>query len=341
MKKLIKPFKILVPLVLLLQANVFAQDDKNDNQNDNNNDHKKKYEFVKKKSVNKSYSVSSSDKLNIKNAFGSVKVNTWSRNEIKVDVDIEVTANTEALAQKVIDRISITDEKSGKEISFETEMKDVNNDKGNKSSMEINYTISMPESSPLKVQNEFGSTTIPDFKGEVDLTSKFGSLTTGNLSNIKAINVEFGKANLANINSAPVTIKFSKANILKMSGAVKLNLEFCNTVKLNLDNSLSSLDLKASYSTVNLKPVGDISVSYSISTSFGSFKNTSGVKFTGDDEGDDRHSPKFDFEYSGKSGNGTVPVKVKSSFGKIIVGEASEEEMKNKNKEKKKDKSKT
>jgi len=337
MKRLIKPFKLLVPLVLMLQANLFAQENDNDNRNEN----KKKYEFVKKKSVNRSYTVSASDKLNIQNSFGSVDVRTWDRNEIKVDVDVEVSANTESLAQKMLDRISVTDSKSGKDISFKTDMKDVNNSKGEKSTMQINYTISMPAGNPLNIKNDFGSTTVPDFRGEVDLTSKFGSLTTGTLSNIKNINVEFGKANLANITSAPVTIKFSKAVISKLSGSVKLNLEFCSSVRLNLDNNLSSLDLKTSYSTVNLKPIGDLPASYSISTSFGSFKNTSGVKFSSDEDGDKERGPKFDYEYSGKSGSGSIPVKVKSSFGKIIVGEASEEDMKDKGKNKTKDKSRT
>ena len=339
MKKLTRPFSLIIPFLLFLQATSFAQ---NDNDNDNKNDHKKKYEFVKKKSVNKSYNVSSADKLNIRNSFGSVQVNTWDKNEIKVDVDIEVSANTEALAQKIIDRISVSDDKTGKGIFFETKMKDQNDSKDNrnsrdeKSTMHINYTISMPAGNPLTVKNEFGSTTIPDFRGEIDLTSKFGSLTAGNLSNIKNINVEFGKANLANISSAPVTIKFSKATINKMSGAVKLNLEFCSSVRLNLDNNLTSLDLKTSYSTVNLKPVGSVPVSYNISTSFGSFKNTSDVKFNSDEDKDNDHGPKFDNEYSGKSGSGSIPVKVKSSFGKIIVGEASEEDMKSKDKDKKK-----
>lgn len=336
MKKLIKTFKVLLPLLLLAQTSLFAQ---NDNDNDNNN--KKKYEFVKTKSVNKSYNVSSSDKLNIKNSFGSVEVKTWNRNEIKVDVAIEVSANTEALAQKMIDRITVIDGKNGNEIAFKTDMKDAhnskdkNNSKNEKSTMSINYTISMPANNALTVKNEFGATTVPDMNGEVDLTSKFGSLTTGNLANIKSIHVEFGKANLANITSAPVTIKFSKAVISKLSGAVKMNLEFCSSIRLNLDNSLSSLDLKTSYSTVNLKPLGSLSAFYNISTSFGSFKNTSNVKFDSDEDKGDR-GPKFDFEYSGKSGSGSVPVKVKSSFGKIIVGEASEEDMKDKGKSKSK-----
>lgn len=343
MKKLIRPFSLLLTVLLLLQTNSFAQDNDNDNRNEN----RKKYEFVKKKSVNKSYNVSSSDKLNIQNSFGSVDVKTWSRNEIKVDVEIEVSANTDALAQKILDRISVNDGKSGNEISFKTDMKDLHNSKdknegrNEKSTMSINYTISMPANNPLTVKNEFGSTTIPDFNGEVDLTSKFGSLTTGNLANIKNISVEFGKANLANINSAPVTIKFSKAVISKLSGAVKMNLEFCSNVRLSLDNSLSSLDLKTSYSTVNLKPIGSLSASYNIFTSFGSFKNTSDVKFESDEDKDNDRGPKFDNEYSGKSGSGTIPVKVKSSFGKIIVGEASEEDMKDKSKSKTKAKDKS
>jgi hypothetical protein len=329
MKKMIKTFSLVLSLLLLTKANLFAQ-------NDNDNDNKKKYEFVKTNAVNKSYNVSSSDKLNIQNSFGSVKVTTWDRNEIKVDVAIEVSSNTESYAQKLLDRINVTEAKSGNEISFKTSMKDVNNSNGEKSSMEINYTISMPANNALTVKNEFGPTTIPDFRGEVDLTSKFGSLTTGNLSSIKAIHVEFGKANLANITSAPVTIKFSKAVISKLSGAVKLNLEFCSSVRLNLDNNLTSLDLKTSYSTVNLKPMADLSASYNISTSFGSFKNTSNIKFSGDDDGEDNRGPKFDFEYSGKSGSGSIPVKVKSSFGKIILGEASEADMKDKEKSKSK-----
>lgn len=333
MKKMLKKSNLILPLLLLLQTSLFAQND-----NDNDNDGNKKYEFVKTKAVNKSYNVSSSDKLNIQNSFGSVKVTTWDRNEIKVDVDIEVSATSDALAQRLIDRISVTEGKSGNEISFKTSMKDnnTNNSKDEKSTMHINYSISMPANNALTVKNEFGKTTIPDFRGEVDLTSKFGSLTTGTLANIKGIHVEFGKANLANINSAPVTIKFSKAVISKLSGTIKMNLEFCNSIRLNLDNSLTSLDLKTSYSTVNLKPTGGLQASYNISTSFGSFKNTSDVKFTSDEDAGRDPGPKFDYEYSGKSGNGGVPVKVKSSFGKIIVGEASEEDMKDKNKSKSK-----
>jgi hypothetical protein len=326
MKKILRLFSLALPL-FLLQQNIFAQND-----NDNKNDNQKKYEFVKSKSVNKSYNVSSSDKLKIENSFGDVNVHTWNKSEIKVDVSIEVSANTEALAQKMIDRINVADSKNGGDISFKTSMKDINNSKGEKSTMKINYEISMPASNPLHLSNEFGSTVIPDFKGEVDINSKFGSLTAGDLSNVKMVNVEFGKAKIESATGGTVSIKYSAAEIGKLTGNVKLNLEFSSATKINIDNSLTGLDAKVSYSTVNFKPAGNLSASYDISTSFGSFKNRTDIKFDGDDDDKDDHGPKFDHSYNGKSGSGSVPVKIKSSFGKVILGEANADDMKDKEK---------
>jgi hypothetical protein len=335
MKKVFRRFSLVSSLMLALSLSSHAQ--KNDDDNDNDKK-EKKYDFVKKKVVNKSYNVSSSDKLNIQNSFGEVEVHTWERNEIKVDVNVEVSANTEAYAQKLLDRISINDGQSGKEISFITNLKDIKDSKEeNKSTMKINYSISMPASNPLRIKNEFGSTVIPDYKGEVDLESKFGKLTTGNLSNVKEIDVEFGKATLGNIPGGSLSIKYSKATIAKLSGNIKMNLEFSSKVVLNLDNSLSNLDLKASYSTFNLKPSADLPASYNISTSFGSFKNKTGIKFSSDEDDDDDHGPKFDHEYTGKSGSGNITIKIKSSFSTIILGEASADDMKDKDKDKEKE----
>jgi len=329
MKKIASLLSVILPL-LLLQQYSFAQD------NDNNNDNKKKYEFVKNKSVNKSYNVSSSDKLNIQNSFGDVKVTTWNKNEIKVDVSVEVSANSDVLAQKIIDGISVADSKSGNDISFKTSIKGVNNSHGEKSTMKVNYEISMPASSPLHITNEFGATVLPDYRGEVDLSSKFGSLTTGSLSNVKSVNVEFGKAKIESASNGSVSIKYSSAEIGKLVGNIKLNLEFSSATKINIDNGLTGLDAKVSYSTVNFKPSGDLSATYTISTSFGNFKNRTNIKFDGDDEDNGDRGPKFDHNYNGKSGSGTVPVKIKSSFGKVILGEPNADDIKEKQKNKSK-----
>src|SRR4051812_34802968 len=112
MKKMIRKFNLMISLLFALSLSSHAQ--KNDDDNDNDNK-EKKYEFVKKKSVNKSYTVSATDKLNVRNSFGEVTVHTWAKNEIKVDVNVEVSSNTDAYAQKLLDRISIKESQNGKE----------------------------------------------------------------------------------------------------------------------------------------------------------------------------------------------------------------------------------
>lgn len=336
MKKTTLLFSILLSLLMLLQFHLFAQDE-NDNKNTHDNNSKKKYEFVKKKEYNKTYTVSSSEKLDIQNSFGSVEVHTWNKNEIKVDVNIEVTANTDAYAQKIADRINVSDSRSSNEISFKTTIKDINNSKDEKSTMEVNYTISMPSSNPLHIKNEFGSTTIPDYQGEVDLTSKFGALTTGVLNHVKNIDVEFGKGIFQSISNGSVTVKYSKAEFSRLVGNIKMNLEFCGITKINMDNSLSDLDIRASYSSVNLRPQGDLPATYTFLTSFGSLKNNTNIKFDNDNNNED-NGPKFDHKYNGRSGNGNINIRVNSNFGKIILGEPSPDDMKDKGKPKMKTK---
>lgn len=286
---------------------------------------KTQYEFVKTKSVNKTYTVTGTDKLNITNSFGTVEVHTWNKNEIKVDVSIEVSSNKEAFAQKLIDGITVSNNQSGNEVSFKTSINGSNNSKNEKSSMSVDYSIYMPESNPLKLSNEFGATIIPDMKGTVELTSKFGTLTTGKLVDVKRINVEFGSTTIESMNNGTANISYSKATLEKVSGNVKISFDFCGGVKVNLDNNLTGLELKSSYSTVNLRPAANLAAAYVINTSFGSFKNRSGIKF--DSDKDDEDGPKFDFRYEGKSGNGSVPIKINDSFGKIILGDATQDDV--------------
>jgi hypothetical protein len=313
---------------------LFAQKNDDDTEKESK---EKKYGYVKKKSVNKSFSVSVSDKLNIQNSFGEVNISTWDKNEIKVDVNIEVSANTEAYAQKLMDRITVDDSRKAGEISFVTNLKDMNGNGSNKSTMRINYTVAMPAGNPLKIKNEFGATIIPDFKGAVDIDSKFGKLITGNLLNVKELNVEFGKATFGNITGGDINIKYSNATFGGLSGNIKLDLEFSNKVQVKLENNLSKLEVQANYSSVQLMPADDLSASYTISTSYGSFKNRTQVKFNSDED-DQERGPKFDKEYSGKSGAGNVPVKVKSSFGTVILGQGSGDDDDDKHKEKRKSK---
>lgn len=302
------------------------------------NKEKEKFEFVKNKNISKTYSASG-NKLSIDNSFGHVKFMAWDKNEIKVDIKIETSSDKEDMAQKIMDAITVTDKQQGNEISFKTKIESKNHDcKNCKSSMQIDYEVHLPVSVSLDVTNSFGDISLPDYTGSLSVNSKFGGLTAGSLSNLKDIGVEFGSASIKNISNIDATFKFSSITIDNLSGKNKIKLEFCDATRINLDNNLQSLDLRESYSTVNIRP-GNLSASYNISTSFGSVvdRSNAGIKRT---DSPDQYGPDSDRTYEGKSGSGSAKIEIKSSFGKIIVGEPSADDMKDK-KDKTKSKSRT
>jgi len=295
----------------------------------------------KKKSYSKSYPVSSSDKISLTNSFGELKINTWEKNEVKVDVTITGKGNTDERAQEILDKISIEDGKNSSGVYFKTNFKNDDHEwkKGDKNGkeegMEINYVVFLPAGNPLDASNSFGPMSVPDIKGPAELESKFGSLTAGKISNNKSIDVEFGKATVEYVSGGKVTIKFSRATINKLTGSVDTKFEFCDVVKLTVDNTLKDLNMKNSYSSVYLDMPKNISASFDIKTSFGDFKNKSDFKITEEKDDDkDHYGPKFDHQYNGSAGSGAAKIRIKSDFGKVVAGhDLIVEEKDKKNKE--------
>jgi hypothetical protein len=279
----------------------------------------------KRKNISKSYTVTGDDKLRIENSFGNVAVTTWDKNEIQVDIEIEVNASTDEKAQQMMDEISVSDSKSGDEISFKTEISQMDNgrrgkDGNDQRKFSIDYKVIMPSGNPLRIENSFGKINIGNFIGPVSLTSKFGELTTGKLTNARELHVEFGKAEIGAVTNPDITLKFNGSSLIKeITGNAKIHAEFCDNVEFSLDQNIKDFFLFESYSNVRLYIPKNLSASFDVHTNFGSFSNSSGIQISQQKE-DDNMGPKFDEDYSGSSGSGNAKIRIKSSFGKIRIG---------------------
>jgi hypothetical protein len=328
MKKLFK--LVLLTTIFLGHTGLYAQDEPGQG--------KKKYAHVKERDISKTYPASGNG-LTIENSFGNVNVNVWDKNEIKVDIHIEASSDDAGEAEKLFKLLDVKDWQEGKTVKFKTKIDEnkTGGCKNCKTSMQINYEVHLPSGAALDVENSFGKINLPDFTGKVSLSSKFGSLTTGALTNADKITVEFGKATIKSMDNTDAVFKFSSIELGAISGACKMNIEFCSKSRIGLSAGLTGLNLKESYSTLNLKPADNLSASYEISTSFGNITDRTNANIKRTDT-PDQYGPDSDRNYSGKSGSGAAKIIIKSSFGHIIIGEATDEELKGKpkkNKEKK------
>ena len=327
-----RTFKNILLIVSLFTAiPVLAQDDKADKEKKE----KQRYEFFHERNISKTYSASGNT-LNIDNQFGKVKVITWDKNEIKVDIHIEASSTNKEMADKTFEKMDVEDKQDGKNVYFKTTF-NKNKSKENIScnncsnTMSVDYTIQLPSNTSLNIENSFGGIEIPDYNGIVSITSKYGHLTAGKLAKPQEITVEFGKADIKSIGNIDLDFKYSTINIDNLTGSCKLKMSFCSYSKINLDNGLTSLTLNDSYSSVHLEPASNLSASYNIQTSYGSVfdKTDFGIKRT---DTPSKYGPDFNQTYEGKSGSGNVKVDIKSSFGKIMIGKGTKEDMKEKKK---------
>lgn len=332
MKTVLKAYNLFLITALILSTNLFAGEEP---------------KIEKKKNYSKSYSVNTSDKVTFDNRFGELKITTWDKNEVKVDVVMTGKANTDERAQEILNSLRVEDSKTGSGVFFKThiENKDKKYSKEEKEKyrnegFSIDYTVYMPSKNPLIAKNEFGKTIIPDYSGEIEVESKFGSLTAGDLTNVKKVRVEFGEATIESIHNGKLNIHFSgKSVVSKLSGSVDVVLEHSGGVKLVLENSVKDISIKNNFSNLYLDVTKNFSGNFDISTNFGEFSNKTDFAISQQGKDDDNRGPQFSHSYSGKSGSGSTAVKIRSEFGQVTVGHNLEMKVAEKNKEK--DKKKT
>lgn len=328
MKKIHVLLSNLLLATLLLSHTAFAQEGDN-----KEGKAKKKYEFAKNRTITQTYSVGSGDKLSLTNQFGKVVIKTWARNEVKVDIKIEVTSNVQERADETFENIDVKHGKDGNNVYFKTEMdKNKNKDKSDKknehknvsNTIDIDYEVSMPASLALNVKHQFGDLTLPDLDGKVDIEQQFGKLFAGKLANPGKVSVQFGAAQIEAVNGGRYDFQFvnNTAMIKNATGDIKVNAQHCrsaNGVVIFAANT-NSIDVDAQHSDVAVVVPRDMSAQFNVKTNFGSFKNSSSFTIKGEDEDEDRRGPKFDHNYKGSSGGGKTKITLDGSFTDFTIG---------------------
>lgn len=279
------------------------------------------FEFEKKSTTVKNYTLQGDETVVIKNTFGRVNVTTWDKNEVKIIITIYVSSNDQSIAETVFNQISIK-ESIGKTISLDTKIggngtKNNSTKKNTNSKMEINYEIQLPSNTPLTIENSFGNTTIDNRTGLTNVHQSFGNLTVGNLKQAGNINVEFGNLSAKSIDAKKVQSSYSNVKINEIEGFFKGNFEFCSALELSISKTLESLNINSSYSKLLLSLPEYFNGSFDIKTSFSDLKNKSPYKII--DETADKTGPVFDKVYKGNCGDGKSKIVIRDDFGKITI----------------------
>ena len=300
----------------------------------------------KTKTYSKSYPVNKNDKLTIDNQYGKVTVNTWNKNEFKVDVEIKVGAADEGEAQRMLDNINIISTQNQDGISFKTNIANQDNKSlfmisrnsnyRGKRETSVNYNVFMPVKNALDITNRFGAVDLPDLEGPVTIRNSYGGFTAKELSNtandirlkfgnanIEALNggnlnFEYGNLKIGTANNLNATMGFSPVSIEKLKSSANIKVQYGGGLKINnLDKNLKNLDIDASFANVSLDLKGSENFLFDVTVKYNQFNyNNNLVKIVDQPETDGNRKLNFTKIYKGyvgKAGSNNK-VTIKSNY---------------------------
>lgn len=206
----------------------------------------------KRKSINKNFKVSERTVLEVSNQFGKIQMDTWSKPEIKVDVEIIVNGRNESRAQSLLDKIEIRIKESSSLISLETDF-DGNMNTKNEESFEVNYMISLPSENDILVENKFGDIYIGERKGKSEVELSYGNLKTEDFLGPLDLELSFGTGTLGDLIDAEIEVKYGE---LELNNARSLELEQgFSEVDIN---QVENLELESKYGDMEIESVDDL-----------------------------------------------------------------------------------
>jgi hypothetical protein len=250
------------------------------NQNYSLSDWNKSNNIEKRRVINKSYGLQTSDKLVINNQFGDVKVELWDKREAKIEITIIGRASSEKKAQEMADAVEIIERQENGKIYLRTEY-DYDNgwmswggwsrntcnncdDKEKteeKRAMEINYVVTMPKTNALAVSNKYGKILISSFSAPLKITSNYGSFVADRITGTdKDIFVSYGSAIIKQIETADMKLSYSKMSLDKADN-LRLKDSYSKISIIEADN----LDAHFQYTSGKigkLNQSGKISITY-------------------------------------------------------------------------------
>ncbi len=176
--------------------------------------------------------------------YGRVQINAWNKAEIKVETDLVARAETPEAASQLLGALGVQyldyDASTGG-ISVSSLFGAVLRGKcGGGRRYEVNYTIWMPRTTPLRVAAAFADVTVVgEWQGTTQLAVDYGTLRTGRLS---------GAHNVLHIANGDATIPAVKQASVEASYA-----------KLRLSEG-DRVELRSNYSDIDIGTVHDLTV---------------------------------------------------------------------------------
>lgn len=200
------------------------------------------------KTYSETFKVDGDGEVRLANRYGEIKVETWERNEVKIDVRVKVSANDQEDANRTFDRIEIsftggansataitnigTSKQKNKgiiESIFNGEWPSFSGG-SNSNDFKVYYRVRMPASASLETEAKYCDVTLPDLSGSTNISVGYGNLVAGDLTGRGEISVSYGSARIDELGSnSTFRVRYCDGNEIRKAGDLRYDGRYSET----------------------------------------------------------------------------------------------------------------
>ena len=231
------------------------------------------------KTLEKRTTVTPKQKIEINGFSGSkVTFRSWSNNEVYINLTVYISSSDKDYEREYVENVKISEIPSGGIIRFQL---DEPKERGTGSiwnifkrfymEKEISGEIYIPQSNPLSTDMRYGSLTLENMRGDLQLLGTSNTLKLINCASVLEVENNYGKTWITNSGgSLRLTGTSSTVNVKDFNGSLTIDADYSTVVldriqqsvsindksgKISLDNIHGEVTLDADYSTITMNVI--------------------------------------------------------------------------------------
>jgi hypothetical protein len=268
---------------------------------------------VVKKNVTKTWPYKEGFEVNIEGEKAEIVVETWSKNEVKVDIILLAKHPDRAIAEKDLDAMHYVTEQHGKNIYFRNYIQVESGQEKPQASLQAIYTVTLPEECPVYLKNNFGDATVNNLTKYLKLNTKFTNVGLNNLSGETHLQTQFGDIEATGLNGKVfIDAKRSDVTLRDITGIFDITTQY-GVLKLFTDRSELALNIDAMRSDVYFFDPNPTANGYALEAKYGNITAPSDLKFNYIEN--TNVMKHVTFQPDGQ----TATMSVKISFGDVVI----------------------
>ncbi|MFZ5515361.1 MAG: DUF4097 family beta strand repeat-containing protein [Candidatus Zhuqueibacterota bacterium] len=236
----------------------------------------------------KSFDVANGQLLFLKSDLGSVKVNTWDRREVRIEVVFDDENASRRDVERIFDNFEVTFDQDSRGVQVFGEYTGSPRWLSGFNRVRIRFDILVPREFDLDITTSGGSIEVADLTGAIDLNTSGGSIRIGDVKGPVKANTSGGSISVAGADGdvdvrtsgGSISVGETKGSIYAQTSGGGITLDrvtgnaeaYTSGGSLNFENVSGSVNGKTSGGSIYARITGKIDSECSLKTSGGGIK---------------------------------------------------------------------